>query len=172
MADDEKDILRIVRDQEAAIGRGDAEAAISALAADVVTYDLPPPLEYRGAGTRAVDGLREWFATWEDGVMVEMKDPQVVINGDLAVAFGLALMSTPVAIVAYLALPTAWTVLTMLVDSLDTTARWLNLDRAMGPLLDGQLDATAWAQLGTSTAVWVLLPLAVGLWRTARRDVS
>jgi len=92
MADDEKDILRILRDQEAAIGRGDAEAAISALAADVVTYDLPPPLEYRGAGTPAVDGLREWFATWEDGVTVEMKAPQVIINGDLAVAFGLARM--------------------------------------------------------------------------------
>ena len=43
MADDEKEILRILRAQEAAIGRGDAEAAISPLAADVVTYDLPPP---------------------------------------------------------------------------------------------------------------------------------
>nr|WP_162299243.1 nuclear transport factor 2 family protein [Microvirga ossetica] len=92
MADDEKAILHILRDQEAAIGRGDAEAAISALAADVVTYDLPPPLEYHGTGTPAVDGLREWFATWEDGVTVEMKDPQVLINGDLAVAFGLARM--------------------------------------------------------------------------------
>jgi ketosteroid isomerase-like protein len=40
----------------------------------------------------AVDGLREWFATWENGVMVEMKDPQVIIDSDLAVAFGLVRM--------------------------------------------------------------------------------
>jgi ketosteroid isomerase-like protein len=92
MADDQTEILRIVRDQEAAIGRGDAEAAISARADDVVTYDIPPPLAYCGAGMPAVAGLREWFATWEDGVTVEMKDPQVIISGDLAVVFGLSRM--------------------------------------------------------------------------------
>ena len=116
-----------------------------------------------------LDGDGSWALEW---AVVGGMVGALLILVTQGLAFGLALMSTPVAIVAYLALPTAWTVLTMLVDSLDTTARWLNLDRAMGPLLDGQLDATAWAQLGTSTAVWVLLPLAVGLWRTARRDVS
>ncbi|MBO1908175.1 nuclear transport factor 2 family protein [Microvirga sp. 3-52] len=92
MSDDEGRILQVLRDQETAIGRGDAEAAISALADDVVTYDLPPPLEYRGAGTPAVEGLPEWFTTWQDGVTVELKDPQVVKDGDLAVVFGLARM--------------------------------------------------------------------------------
>jgi ketosteroid isomerase-like protein len=91
MSDDEGRILQVLRDQEAAIGRGDAEAAISGLA-DVVTYDLPPPLEYRGAGTPAVEGLQEWFTTWQDGVTVELKDPQVVKDGDLAMVFGLARM--------------------------------------------------------------------------------
>ena len=55
-------------------------------------YDIPPPLEYRGTGTQAVDGLREWFSTWESGVTVEMEDPKVVIDGDLAVVFGLSRM--------------------------------------------------------------------------------
>jgi ketosteroid isomerase-like protein len=92
MKDDEGGILQLLRDQEVAIGRGDADAAISALADDVVTYDLPPPLEYRGAGAPAVEGLRKWFTTWENGVTVEMKDPQVVMDGDLAVVFGLSRM--------------------------------------------------------------------------------
>jgi ketosteroid isomerase-like protein len=91
MADDEKDILRILRGHEAAIGRGDAEVAVAHQADDVVIYDIPPPLAYRG-GAPAVEGLREWFATWEDGVTVEMKDPQVVTDGDLGVVFGLSRM--------------------------------------------------------------------------------
>lgn len=87
-------------------------------------------------------------------------------------AFGLALLSTPIAIVAYLVLPTVWTVLTMLVSALEEPARWLNLDSTMVPLMEGRMTGEGWAQLATSAAVWIGLPLAVGLWRTARRDVA
>ena len=60
------------------------------LAPDVIMYDLPPPLEYRGAGAQAASGLNDWFNTWENGVTVELDNPTVIVNGDLAVVFGRA----------------------------------------------------------------------------------
>ena len=88
------------------------------------------------------------------------------------VAFGLALLSTPAAIVAYLALPTLWSILGMTVAALRGPAQWLDLNTTMLPLMEGQMNGTQWAQLGTAVAVWVLVPLALGLWRTARRDAA
>ncbi|MCM3660008.1 ABC transporter permease [Georgenia satyanarayanai] len=120
-------------------------------------------------GMVALDGDGSWALEWSvlGGMLLALL--LLVAQG---LAFGLALLSTPVAIVAYLALPTLWTVLTMLVSALQRPAEWLSLDSAMGPLMEGQMTATTWGQLATSSLVWIGVPLAVGLWRTARRDVS
>ncbi len=92
MPDDEQQILALLCDQEAAHARGDAAGVVRPLADDVVSYDLPPPLAYRGADARDTGGLDQWFATWEDGVTVELAEPTVLIDGDLAVVFGLSRM--------------------------------------------------------------------------------
>ncbi|MBO1751395.1 ABC transporter permease [Actinotalea sp. BY-33] len=88
------------------------------------------------------------------------------------VAFGLALLSTPGAIVAYLALPTAWTVLSALVEGLRGPSEWLDINMTMLPLMAGEMGDGDWARLAASVGVWVALPLAIGLWRTARREVA
>ncbi|MEE6272331.1 ABC transporter permease [Georgenia wangjunii] len=116
-----------------------------------------------------LDGDGSWAMDWAVlGGMVA----GLLLLVTQGLAFGLALLSTPVAIVAYLALPTVWSLVTVLVSGLTEPARWLNLDAAMTPLLAGAMGGTEWAQLATSAAVWVGLPLALGLWRTARRDVA
>jgi hypothetical protein len=33
------------------------------------------------------------------------------------------------------------------------------------------LSATEWARVGTSLALWLVLPIIVGAWRIARSDV-
>ncbi|KAE8764716.1 ABC transporter permease [Georgenia thermotolerans] len=117
---------------------------------------------------------------WRDGAGGWALDGGVAAGNALAflllvaqgVAFGLALLSTPAAIVAYLALPTGWSVLGMLVPRLSEPAQWLDMNRTLLPLMTGELTAQQAAQLATSVAVWVAVPLAVGLWRTARREVS
>ena len=114
-------------------------------------------------------GNGSWAMDWSLLIGTALALLLLVAQG---VAFGLALLSTPVAIVAYLALPTLWTVLTAFVAGLAKPAQWLDLNVALLPLMTGDLSATAWSQLATSVAVWVGLPLAVGLWRTARRDVA
>jgi len=88
------------------------------------------------------------------------------------VAFGAAIGSSAAAIVAFLVLPTLWTVLCALVSWLAEPARWLDLGVTSAPLLEGSMAGDDWARLTTSVAVWVLLPLAVGAARLVRREVS
>ncbi|TDD98071.1 ABC transporter permease [Jiangella asiatica] len=95
-----------------------------------------------------------------------------VINVLVGSAFGLALLSTPLAIVLYFVLPTAWTVLGSLISALETPAQWLDLSSTTTVLLDGDLTGQAWAQLGTSVALWLALPLALGLVRVLRSEVK
>jgi hypothetical protein len=115
------------------------------------------------------DGHGSWAMEWSLLGGLALSLLLLVTQG---VAFGLALLSTPVAIVAYLGLPTLWSILGMTVSALREPAQWLDINSATLPLMGGQMDGTQWAQLATSTAVWVLLPLVFGLWRTARRDVA
>ncbi len=90
--DDKQEILALLRAQEAATARGDADGVIAPLADDLVTYDMPPPLEYRGAGQPYADGLTKWFETWEGQVRVELADPTIIVDHDLAIVFGLSRM--------------------------------------------------------------------------------
>ena len=86
------------------------------------------------------------------------------------VAFGLAFLSTPIAIVAYLLLPTVWTVLTMTIEALRGPAEWLDINQTLLTLMTGATTGDGWAKLAVSVLVWIGIPLAVGLWRTARRE--
>jgi ketosteroid isomerase-like protein len=89
---DRRDILALLRAQEDAVARGDAAGVVAPLSSNLVTYDLPPPLEYRGARGPYAEGLEQWFATWNGPVTVKLADPTVVVEGDLAVVFGLSRM--------------------------------------------------------------------------------
>lgn len=86
-------ILSVIRAQEDATSKGNARTSIDALSADAVVFDLPPPLLYEGDQARNIEVLEAWFATWRDGVTVHLADPQIVVDGDLAVAFGLSQMT-------------------------------------------------------------------------------
>lgn len=93
----------------------------------------------------------------------------VVVMG---VAFGMALLNTPLAIVLYLVLPTGWSILVSAVPRLEHTVRWLDVGQTTNPLLDGAMTGLGWQRLAVSLGAWVALPLAVGFWRLSRREVS
>ena len=90
----------------------------------------------------------------------------------LGVGFGMALLSTPLAIVLYFVLPTGLAALNEAVPRVEHATRWLDIGRATNPLLDGAMTGLGWQRLAVSTAAWVLLPVAFGLWRLSRREVS
>jgi ABC-2 type transport system permease protein len=87
-------------------------------------------------------------------------------------AFGMVFLASAPAIVLYFVLPTAWGILGELVAALDDAGRWLDLGRTTSPLSEFDMSGTAWARLGTSVLLWVVLPFAIGLWRIVRREVS
>lgn len=88
------------------------------------------------------------------------------------VAFGLALLNTPLAIVGVLVLPTAWTIVSGFSTAVANVGAWLDLNRVIGPLTAGGMTGEQWAQLGTAVGVWVVLPLAIGTWRVLTREVT
>jgi ABC-type transport system involved in multi-copper enzyme maturation permease subunit len=88
------------------------------------------------------------------------------------VAFGLAFMSSPLAIVLYFALPTVWAILFETIHALNGPAKWLDTSRTFEPLVEGGMGGTQWAQLGTSLALWIGAFLVFGLWRLRRTELK
>ncbi len=90
----------------------------------------------------------------------------------IGVAFGAAILVSAPAIVLYLLLPTIWNALSSAIHVLATLGNWLALDTAFDQLPQGNLTGTQWAQTGTTLALWLALPLAIGWWRFRTRDVN
>jgi ABC-2 type transport system permease protein len=90
------------------------------------------------------------------------------------VAFGLAFMSSALAIVMYFVIPIGWSILGETISALDKPADWLDLGRPMTTLADSGavMTGTDWAQLGTATALWVGVVLAIGLIRLRRTELK
>lgn len=49
---------------------------------------------------------------------------------------------------------------------------WVDFNFAQGNLFNGTMDGTAWAQLGVTSVVWLIVPLAVGLVAVLRSEVK
>jgi ABC-2 type transport system permease protein len=49
---------------------------------------------------------------------------------------------------------------------------WVDFNYTQGLLFDGGFSSEQWAQLAVSGALWLLLPLAVGLWLVRRSEVK
>ncbi|MEV6813688.1 ABC transporter permease, partial [Micromonospora sp. NPDC051296] len=95
-----------------------------------------------------------------------------VANVLLGAGFGLLLLHTPLAIVANLVLPIAWSIVGELVRPLNRAAEWLDTGRTMEPLFGAEMTAGQWGRLGVSLLVWLGVPLLAGLVRTMRREVA
>ena len=93
-----------------------------------------------------------------------------VIEG---LAFGLLFLNSAAAIVVSFVLPTAFTIVANLWGWLNKIAAWVDLGTAQGPLFDdGGLTGKEWAQLGSATMIWVIIPFAIGMWRVLRTEVK
>ncbi len=125
------------------------------------------------AAGNVIGGLAGGDGGWHvTGAALDYAVLFLVLNTLVGVAFGLLLMNSAAAIVLLFVLPTLWSVVGSLVHGLHPATRWLDLGATTEPLLNNTMTDTAWARLGVSVAVWIVLPLAVGLLRQARREVS
>jgi ABC-type transport system involved in multi-copper enzyme maturation permease subunit len=91
----------------------------------------------------------------------------------LGVGFGALLQSSPLAIVVYFVVPIAWVIVGGLVTSLHRWSEWLDLDMTTRPLTQGVWPSgDGWSRLAASAALWIGLPLALGLVRLLRSEVK
>ncbi|WP_433129978.1 ABC transporter permease [Micromonospora sp. CA-240977] len=112
--------------------------------------------------------------TWQfDGSLLLNAVVIQVTSVLMGAAFGLLLLNPPLAIVGYLLLPTLWGVLGEMVKPLRGPSEWLDTSKTMDPLFSSDaLTGGQWGRIAVSLLVWMALPLAAGLFRTLRREVS
>jgi ABC-2 type transport system permease protein len=88
-------------------------------------------------------------------------------------AFGLLFLNSAAAIVTYFVLPIAFTIVSSLWHALAKAQPWIDINTSQQPLFSGDsMSGQEWAQVGTSTLLWVVLPFIVGLVRVLRAEVK
>lgn len=118
-------------------------------------------------GIVAGDGTTSWtlpIAPLAGGLLM------LLIGVAQGVAFGLALGRSAPAIVALFLVPTVWTVASTVVSAIRPVVPWLDLWGTSAILPTGTMHGLDWLHLATASAVWVGLPLVVGLVRLRRHE--
>jgi ABC-type transport system involved in multi-copper enzyme maturation permease subunit len=87
------------------------------------------------------------------------------------VAFGAVALASAPAIVALFVLPVITGALGA-IHALEGVARWVDPTHTLAPMTEHVMDATEWAHVGATLAVWLALPMLIGLWRIVRSEVS
>lgn len=125
------------------------------------------------AAGRFIAGLRGVESGWGlDWWIVGGMALLIILSMLQGVGFGLALLNTPAAIVAFFAIPMLLPLM-YLVSWLRTPAEWLDMSSTTAPLMLGEaMTGEQWAHLAVSVAVWVGAPLVIGVWRVLRREVK
>jgi len=110
----------------------------------------------------------DWSMDWQGCAGLLLMQLIGIATG---VAFGMLLQNTPGAIVAYLFIPTVWSIVSD-ISWMQTVGRWADTNRTVQPLLDGHMSGAQWAHLVVSVLIWVAVPLAGGLWRVTHSEVK
>jgi ABC-2 type transport system permease protein len=87
------------------------------------------------------------------------------------IGLGAVLQSPAPAIVLYFLVPLGFAALGA-IPALDGLARWLDGTQTLEPLVKEALGFAQWAHVGTTLAVWMALPIVVGLWRITRSEIN
>ena len=105
-----------------------------------------------------------------------------LVVGVISVLIGFTLATllrnSPAAIVSYFlytfALPAVVGTLAYFLDWFEPIAPWVEFNTAQTPLITGDYQPTGeeWAQIAVSGTIWLLLPLAFGIWRLVRAEVK
>ena len=82
-ASDEAQIRRLIDTWAEAIRAKDVDAVMSHFAADIVTFDLAPPLQSTGADALR-QSLEAWFPTFRGPVGYEVHDLSITTGDDVA----------------------------------------------------------------------------------------
>lgn len=118
-------------------------------------------------------GLRNGNGSWAFG-LGGFRDIVIVQLTGLAqgLGFGMLLLLSAAAIIAYYVVPTMSSLLFNSVASLKGSKAWFDLNSAQTPLYNHDITGRGWVQLATAVLIWVALPAAAGLLRVPRSEVK
>ena len=86
-------------------------------------------------------------------------------------AFGMALLATPAAVLLYYVLPSLWSAV-FSSASLKKIAPWFDLNQAGGELYNQDITGKGWVQLLVAVAIWVGVPFVFGVLRVRRTEIK
>jgi ABC-2 type transport system permease protein len=89
----------------------------------------------------------------------------------VGVAFGMVVLASTPAITVLFVLPIAWTIVASL-SFFAGVAPWLDTRLALDRLPAEVFTGTQWAHAGTALALWMLLPLLLGIARITKREAA
>jgi ABC-type transport system involved in multi-copper enzyme maturation permease subunit len=91
-------------------------------------------------------------------------------------AFGALFLNSPAGIVIYFVysfvLPTIFAIAAALMNWFERLQPWIDFNFSQSPLIDGTIEGQDWAKLAVSGVIWLVVPLAVGVWRIRRAEVK
>jgi ABC-2 type transport system permease protein len=89
---------------------------------------------------------------------------------------GVLIRNSAGAIVAYFVysfvIPGIFGFLAATQDWFEKIQPWIDFNDAQTPLFDKGVTAEQWAQIGTSSIIWFILPMAFGIWAVLRSEVK
>jgi len=97
----------------------------------------------------------------------------LVLGGVWGFAFGVALLNSAFAIVAYFAVPTVVSIITGIWTSMQDKLLWFDLTTSSAMLFDPDgISGKEWAQIGTSSLIWIVLPIVIGWMRVQKAEIK
>jgi len=113
----------------------------------------------------------QWDMTWAGLRNSGMLQLIALLEG---FGFAMVIMNSAAAIVGFFALPTVWTIVSSIVPWMRQHIEpWASLNSAERPFQSGNaVPGDGWAHLGVAVAIWVAVPLLLGLWRLSRSEVK
>ncbi|MFI7047344.1 hypothetical protein [Streptosporangium sandarakinum] len=142
-------------------------AVAAALAASLLSALVAVP------ATAVVAAVRGVPAVWEMNPLALLGWAGTnVLMVAMGLALGTLLLNAPAAIVVYLVNPMLWSVVGRLGDTGETLAGWLDLNTTVAPLVTGDMTGGGAARLAVSAALWIVVPVAAGAVRVARKEVG
>lgn len=91
-------------------------------------------------------------------------------------AFGALFLNSPAGIVAYFVysfvFPGLFVLAGSLMDWFERLRPWIDFNNDQSDLINGDITGKGWAHLLVSAVVWLVLPLAIGVWRIRRAEVK
>lgn len=93
MEKNEAAIRSLLEERAQATREKDAELVVRWFAEDIVNFDLAPPLAQRGQEVTNPEAARQWFATWDGPIGIELTDLSIRFERNIAFCHGFVHMA-------------------------------------------------------------------------------